>query len=62
MATKVVREDLSGKTFLVTGATDGIGLHTATQLALAGGEVIVHGRYAALLCWQKTFVIRGCLK
>lgn len=35
---------LSGKTYLVTGSTDGIGLFTAQRLAAAGGDVIVHGR------------------
>uniref|UniRef100_A0A061S8W3 Short chain dehydrogenase reductase family n=2 Tax=Tetraselmis sp. GSL018 TaxID=582737 RepID=A0A061S8W3_9CHLO len=33
-----------GKVFLVTGSTDGIGLHTAKLLAAGGGSVIVHGR------------------
>lgn len=31
---------------LVTGATDGIGFETARQLALAGHDVLVHGRHA----------------
>jgi NAD(P)-dependent dehydrogenase (short-subunit alcohol dehydrogenase family) len=34
----------SGKTMLVTGATDGIGLATAVALGAAGARVIVHGR------------------
>ncbi|KAK9837903.1 hypothetical protein WJX74_007474 [Apatococcus lobatus] len=33
-----------GKTYLVTGSTDGIGQHTALNLARAGGNVIIHGR------------------
>ena len=33
-----------GKTVLVTGGTDGIGLHTATRLAEAGATVLLHGR------------------
>ena len=35
---------LDGKTYLVTGSTSGIGLHTATLLAQQGAIVLVHGR------------------
>lgn len=35
---------LKGKTFLVTGSTDGIGQHTALLLAKSGAEVLLHGR------------------
>ena len=34
----------SGRVVLITGATDGIGRHTAARLAGAGAEVLVHGR------------------
>jgi len=37
---------LDGRTVLVTGATRGIGLETATRLAELGAEVLVHGRDA----------------
>lgn len=36
--------DQSGLTFLVTGATSGLGLETAKGLAAAGGDVILAGR------------------
>jgi NAD(P)-dependent dehydrogenase (short-subunit alcohol dehydrogenase family) len=35
---------LAGQAFLVTGATDGVGRHTAQRLAAAGAAVLVHGR------------------
>ncbi|KAI3437668.1 hypothetical protein D9Q98_000118 [Chlorella vulgaris] len=35
------------KVFLVTGSTDGIGLHTAQRLAREGATVLVHGRSEA---------------
>ena len=35
---------MAGKIYLVTGSTDGIGLHTAVRLAQAGAGVLVHGR------------------
>ena len=38
---------LTGKLYLVTGSTDGIGRHTAEKLYHAGAHVMVHGRNAA---------------
>lgn len=36
--------DLSGKRFLITGATSGIGLEAARELIRAGGEVVIAAR------------------
>lgn len=36
--------DLSGKTVLITGATDGLGKMVALQAAKAGANVLLHGR------------------
>ncbi|XP_033122482.1 retinol dehydrogenase 14-like [Anneissia japonica] len=35
---------MNGRIFLVTGATDGIGKHTAMRLANTGATVLIHGR------------------
>lgn len=40
---------MKNKTVLITGATGGIGLATARELARAGARVILHGRTAAKL-------------
>ena len=37
---------MEGKKVLITGATDGIGKHTAAQIAKLGATVLVHGRSA----------------
>src|SRR5437868_8442519 len=37
-------ENLSGKTALVTGSTDGVGRLVARKLGQAGARVLVHGR------------------
>ena len=39
-------ENLSGKTALVTGSTDGVGRLVARELGQAGARVLVHGRDA----------------
>ncbi|XP_041467629.1 retinol dehydrogenase 13-like [Lytechinus variegatus] len=38
---------MNGRIFLVTGATNGIGQHTALKLAKTGATVLVHGRAPA---------------
>ena len=43
----IVQIDLSGKTALVTGSTQGIGLAIAKGLADAGARVLINGRQAA---------------
>ena len=40
----IVSCTMKGRIFLVTGATSGIGKHTATRLANTGATVLVHGR------------------
>ena len=36
--------DISGKTVLITGSTDGVGRYVASRLAAAGAKVLIHGR------------------
>jgi NAD(P)-dependent dehydrogenase (short-subunit alcohol dehydrogenase family) len=36
--------EMSGKTVLVTGSTDGVGRYVAARLAAAGARVLIHGR------------------
>ncbi len=39
--------NMSGKTVLITGSTDGVGRYVAAQLAAQGANVLIHGRDAA---------------
>src|SRR4051794_27030413 len=36
--------EMTGKTVLVTGSTDGVGRYVAAKLAAAGAKVLIHGR------------------
>jgi retinol dehydrogenase-14 len=47
MVTETSNGTMQGRTVLVTGATDGIGLHTARALAGLGAHVIITGRTEA---------------
>uniref|UniRef100_A0A7S3XFM6 Ketoreductase domain-containing protein n=1 Tax=Picocystis salinarum TaxID=88271 RepID=A0A7S3XFM6_9CHLO len=44
---KSMASTMRGRVCVVTGATDGIGRHTAEKLAAAGARVVVHGRNEA---------------
>ena len=39
--------NMSGKTVLITGSTDGVGRYVAARLAADGAKVLIHGRDAA---------------
>src|SRR3954447_18445085 len=39
--------NVSGKTILITGSTDGVGRHVAARLAADGARVLIHGRDAS---------------
>lgn len=39
--------DMAGKTVLITGSTDGVGRYVATELAMSGAHVLIHGRDGA---------------
>jgi NAD(P)-dependent dehydrogenase (short-subunit alcohol dehydrogenase family) len=47
MVIETPKGTMQGRTVLVTGATDGIGLHTARSLASLGAHVIITGRTEA---------------
>jgi len=36
--------NMDGKTVFITGSTDGVGRYVATQLAISGAKVLIHGR------------------
>ena len=36
--------NMSGKTVLITGSTDGVGRYVAKELAMSGAKVLIHGR------------------
>ena len=51
---------MAGKSYLVTGSTDGIGEHTATLLAQAGAKVLLHGRSAVRLAETQARILQKC--
>ena len=53
---------MQGKTVFITGATDGIGLHTAKQLAKMGADVLVHGRRAPYVLSKHMAIDSSTLK
>lgn len=53
---------MEGKTVLITGATDGIGQHTAIQLAKMGASVLVHGRFGTYAPAFSAYIGDGCVR
>lgn len=51
--------DLSGRTYLVTGATRGLGYFACEQLVRAGAHVLLTGRHPHKLTAAKTAVLRS---
>ncbi|MDU0326530.1 MULTISPECIES: SDR family NAD(P)-dependent oxidoreductase [Microbacterium] len=51
--------DLSGKTYLVTGATRGLGFFACEQLAVAGAHVLLTGRSPHKLSTAKAAILRS---
>jgi len=52
----MIMNTLSKKIALITGSTDGIGLHTAKRLANANYKVLIHGRSSERLLNAKTLI------
>jgi len=52
-----IPSSLAGKTYLITGSTDGIGLHTAHKLWALGAHVIIHGRNQSRLDKAKNSIM-----
>ena len=48
--------DMTGKTVLIAGTTDGIGKETARQLAAMGARELIHGR-----CGEKADRVRKAI-
>ena len=55
----VAAKKLVGKVALVTGSTDGIGRHTATNLARLGAKVLLHGRSMSRLEDTRDDILRS---
>lgn len=44
MHSLAITDVMRPRTFMITGATDGIGKHTAQRLASGGHALLIHGR------------------